>query len=291
MKRITLFDCILVLIVGVMIVMMLYPFLYVISVSVSDTQRVANVTFYPLGFSTASYEYLLAMKNVTNGYLNSLLYTVSGTLVSLLLTTICAYPLSKKWLPGRNIITVFIVFTMYFSGGLIPSYLLVNNLHMSNSFLALIIPGAINTWYMILMRTYFIQNIPIELEESSNIDGANEYQIFTRVYLPLSIPIMATIALFYIVGQWNSWFAASIYLSDAGKYPIQLILRNALSVANSFVATNTSLALNSLIESGKVNVTSLNNALTVAVVAPIIILFPFVQKYFVKGIMVGSLKG
>lgn len=285
-----LFDLVITAAIVLICVAMVYPFLYTISVSLSHYKQVQYVTFFPRGFTTAAYRFIFAQPNIQRGYANTFLYTTLGVTISMALTTLCAYPLSKKWLPGRAGFSVLILITMYFGGGLIPIYLLVNLLGLYNTLWALIIPGALGSWNMIVMRTYFQTSIPVELEESSFIDGANEFTILSRIYLPLSKPILATLSLFYFVGIWNSWFPASIYLSDKDKYPIQLILRNAMITLGSSNLGADSATLGKLVGE-EIDYQSLNNALTIAVVLPIIFIYPFCQRYFIKGIMIGSIKG
>lgn len=270
---------------------MLFPLLYVISISLSDPTQVPFVTFYPKGFSITNYRFIFSMPTVLRGYINSAIYTALFVVTSITLTTLCAYPLSKKWLAGRSGITVYIIFTMFFSGGLIPWYLVVNNLKMINTVSSLILPGAMNTFLLVITRTFF-QNIPTELDESGYIDGASEWTIFTKIYLPLSKPIIATLVVWYAVGKWNSWFDAAIFLQNKQLYPIQLILRNMMvtNTVGMLDRTDMAMALGAL-HMQSINMYSLNYALTVAVILPILFLYPFLQKYFIKGVMVGSLKG
>lgn len=261
---------------------LLYPFLYMVSVSVSNYEKVVNVVILPKGLNFLAYVKIFQMKSVLRGYLNSFIYTGTSLVLSLFLSICCAYPLSKNWLPGRKILSIFVLITMYFGGGLIPSYLVVTKvLGLKNTIWAIIVPGALNTYYMILMRTYFVSSIPKGIEEAGRIDGTNEFQTLFMLFLPLSKPIIATVSLYYLVIMWNSWFAASIYLDEQSMYPIQLILRNSLSTNNIWLGDNSS---------GKINYKSMDYALTVAVVLPIIFIYPFCQKYFIKGAMVGSLK-
>ncbi|MBO4541116.1 MAG: carbohydrate ABC transporter permease, partial [Bacilli bacterium] len=255
-------------------------FVYMVAVSLSAYDQVVNVVLWPVGFNFDAYIAIFQMKSIWLGFLNSILYTFVGLFFSMTLSVLCAYPLSKKWLPGKKFITIFVLFTMYFGGGLIPCYLVATQiLHLKNTIFAIVLPGALNTYFMILIRTYFT-NIPSEIEEAARIDGANELQILTRIYLPLSKPILATISLYYIVISWNGWFSASIYLDNEAMYPLQLLLRNALATGNIWIGA----------QGTDVNYQSMNYALTMVVVLPMLILFPICQKYFVKGARVGSLK-
>lgn len=277
------FDTINYILITIFCLILLYPFVYMLSVSVSDYTRVSEVVLLPKGFNVNAYIAIFRMDSILTGYANSFLYTITGVAVNMIMTILCAYPLSKSWMVGKKFFSVIILITMYFGGGLIPSYLLVTTvLHINETIFAIIIPGAINTYYMIIMRTYFLSSIPREIDEACEIDGANQFQTLIKVYLPLAVPIMATLALYYIVIRWNSWFTESLYLSDPDRHPIQLILRNSMATNNIWVGDS---------NIGKVNYKSMNYALTVAVVLPIIIMYPFCQKFFVKGVMVGSLKG
>lgn len=276
-------DISLYILIGLIAALLVYPFLYMISVSISDYDKVVEVVLLPKGLNFRAYGKIFTMPLVMTGYLNSFLYTFTGLLVSMALTILTAYPLSKSWLPGRRVISIFVLITMYFGGGLIPIYLLVTKyLSWKNSILAIIVPGALNTYYMIITRTFFVTGVPKAIEEAAQIDGATEMQTLIRIFLPLSTPILATVGLYYFVMMWNSWFSASIYLTDKDMYPIQLVLRNALSSGNIWLGDNSS---------GDINYKSMDYALTISVVLPIVFIYPFCQKYFIKGVMVGSLKG
>jgi putative aldouronate transport system permease protein len=205
----------------------LYPLYYIFIVSISDGHSVmrGEISFWPIGVNGDTYQLILKDPLLVRSYANTILYTVVGTLVNVAMTALCAYPLSKKDFYGRGFFTLLIVITMFFSGGLIPSYLLVQQLGLINSMWALILPGAISVWNMIIMRTFF-QGIPHEMIESARIDGANELTVLARIVLPLSVPILATISMFYAVGHWNSFFPALMYLNEKAKYPVQIMLRN-----------------------------------------------------------------
>ena len=282
-------------VIGILAVIMLYPFLYIVSISLSDYRYASQVTFLPIGFTFDAYKYIFQLKNVQSGYWNTLVYTVVGLAINMVMTVLCAYPLSKRRLIGRKFLNIFILITMYFGGGLIPSYLLVTNyLHINNTIWAMVLPGAIGTWNMIVLRTYFLNSIPNEIEESCRIDGAGEMQMLLKIFLPLSLPILVTIGLFYFVGLWNSWFPASLYLDNAKDWPIQLVLKNVMSTQGASLLSGQSgtIAMGQMGKgSGKIDANTLNNALTLSVALPIILLYPFCQKFFIKGVMVGSLKG
>ena len=219
-------------------------------------------------------------------YMNTIMYTVFGTLINLTMTALCAYPLSRRTFYGRNLFAMAIVFTMFFDGGLIPRYLVVDSLGLVDTIWAILIPPAINVWYLILMRTFF-QSIPDALHESAYIDGAGELKVLTKIVIPLSVPIFATMTLFYAVWHWNSFFPSLIYLSDKTMYPMQIILRNMVIEGDMAEQSN--------MMGGDLGLTvtaqNIKYAVVIVAIAPIIMLYPFLQKYFVKGIMVGSIKG
>ncbi len=283
------------ILIGILAIIMIYPFIFILSVSLSNYKYASQVTFYPIGLNFEAYEYVFKLKNIQFGYLNTLYYTSVGLFINMFMTIMCAYALSKKKLVGRKYLNIMVLITMYFGGGLIPSYLLVTNtLKLTNTIWALVLPGAIGTWNMIVLRTYFTTSIPTEIEESCRIDGAGEWYMLFKIYLPLSVPILVTVGLFYFVGLWNSWFPASLYLDSAKDWPIQLVLRNAMATSGGSLMTGN--AANTVVKgqlgkTGSIDVNSINNALTLAVALPIIMIYPFCQKYFIKGIMLGSLKG
>jgi putative aldouronate transport system permease protein len=288
-----LFDVVVVSVLAIISIIMIYPFLYIVAVSLSNYKLVPYVTFYPMGINFDAFRYIFSLHNVQVGYFNSVKYTFVGVSINMIMTILCAYPLSKKRLIGRGVVNIFILITMYFGGGLIPSYLLITNvLHIQNSIWAIVLPGALGTWNMIVLRTYFMSSIPSDIEESCYIDGANEWQVLFKIYLPLAKPILATIGLFYFVGAWNSWFPASIYLDNAKDYPIQLVLRNVIATTgSSFLGQSQTELMKNISTNARIDGNSLNNALTLAVVLPIILIYPFCQRYFIKGVMVGSIKG
>ncbi|MDG0812259.1 carbohydrate ABC transporter permease [Cohnella rhizosphaerae] len=214
----------------------------------------------------------------------SLFVTVAGTLYQLFVTAITAYPLIKHDLPGRSAIFLFIIFTMFFGGGLIPYYLLIKNLGLVNSLAVMIIPAAISTYNMIVLKTFF-QNIPIELEESAKMDGAGYMKIFFRIILPLSVPALATIALFIAVGQWNNWYTPMLFLNDKEIWPLAMVLRDIL-INNNMELTRGGSFVSEEFMLGD----TIKNAVVIVSVVPIIVVYPFIQKHFVKGVMIGSIK-
>ncbi|MBQ6645078.1 MAG: carbohydrate ABC transporter permease [Clostridia bacterium] len=266
------------------------PILYVIAQSLSSPQEViaGRVLFWPRRITLIAYKEIFRSKMLLSGYKNSILYTFTGTVVNVVMTVMCAYPLSRKDFVGRKQIMWLFVFTMIFSAPLIPSFINVRNLGMLNSIWAIIIPGAISAYNMVIARTFFMSNIPDEMIEAADLDGASDMQILIRLVLPLSKAVIAVLVLFYAVGHWNSYFDAFIYLSSEDKLPLQVILRNILANAKMIEemadATVEQSERMSLVE-------VLKYAVIVFGSLPVLILYPFVQKYFVKGIMIGSVKG
>lgn len=281
------FDTFNVIFLLLLVIVTLYPLYYIFIVSVSNGNAVmrGDVTLFPVGFNWDTYALVFEDPAIIRSYGNTILYTVVGTMINLVCTSLCAYPLSKPDFYGKSFFTFFIVFTMFVSGGLIPNYLLVQKLGMLNTMWALVLPGAISVWNMIIMRTFF-QGIPNELYESAHIDGASELQSLMKITLPLSKPIMATMAMFYAVGHWNSFFSAMIYLDEKSKFPLQIILRNMVV---SGEMSNQTQELSGVFAA--VTTTNIKYAVIIVAVVPILVVYPFIQKYFVKGVMVGSLKG
>ncbi len=267
----------------------IYPLIYIFSNAISEPEvvRRMEVVLWPVGFTFKSFKYIVEHEYLGKSYLNSLLYTVAGTLWQLLWTTIGAYVLSRKHLIGRNVMMFFIWFTMMFSGGLIPLYLVVNDLGMVGTRWALIIPCAVSQYYLIIMKTS-MQEIPAALEESAKIDGANSLTIMIRIVLPISLPTIMTIALFFAVGRWNSYFDAIIYLRDKALYPLQAILRELL-----VTFTDISTDAGTMTADYQKNFSTLGFRCATILVSllPVMVAYPFVQKYFVKGVMIGSIKG
>lgn len=269
--------------------LMIYPLIYVLSASFSNPEHIVlgDIWLFPKEFSFASYLTVFQNQDVWVGYRNTILYTVFGTAINLLFTIMIAYPLSRKDFYGRGVITTFIMFTMFFSGGMIPTYLLVKNLGMLNTIWAMVLPGAVSVYNVIIMRTFF-QNIPNELREAATMDGCSNIDFLIRIVLPLSMPIIAVMTLFYGVGHWNAFFDALIYLSDENKFPLQLFLRQMLiqDDMSSMTSQSTDISMEHLMQ-----IEGLKYAVVVVASLPVLILYPFLQKYFVKGVMIGSLKG
>lgn len=272
-----------------MIVITLYPLLYVVFASLSDSNELmkhSGLLLKPVGFSWAAYKAVFKNPNILQGYKNTIIVLISSVTVSMFLTCLAAYVLSRKNVLFNGIITFIIMFTMFFSGGMIPTYLLVNNLGLTNTYWALILPTAISTYNMIIMRTGFAA-IPESLEESAKIDGANHFTILFKIVIPLAKPTMAVIVLYYAVACWNSWFNAMIYLQKRRDLqPLQLILRGILieNDTSNMQDGNVGQDTESIAE-------SIKYAVIVVATLPILAIYPFLQKYFIKGIMIGAVKG
>ncbi len=272
-----------------MIVITLYPLLYVVFASMSDSNELmkhSGLLLKPVGFSWAAYKAVFQNPNILQGYKNTIIVLISSVAVSMFLTCLAAYVLSRKNVLFNGVITFIIMFTMFFSGGMIPTYLLVNNLGLTNTYWALILPTAISTYNMIIMRTGFAA-IPESLEESAKIDGANHFTILFKIVIPLAKPTMAVIVLYYAVACWNSWFNAMIYLQKRRDLqPLQLILRGILieNDTSNMQDGNVGQDTESIAE-------SIKYAVIVVATLPILAIYPFLQKYFIKGIMIGAVKG
>lgn len=271
-------------------VLIVYPLIYILSASFSDGAAVISgrVILWPVDFSLEAYRKIFNYASIWTGYGNTIFYTVVGTIVNVIMTLIAAYPLSRRDLYGRNVILGLFVFTLFFSGGLIPSYLLVKNLGMLNTRSALIIPQALSVWNLMIAMTFFRTSIPGELLEAAQLDGANDFQYFVRILLPLSTPLIAVMTLFYAISHWNQFFLAMIYLSDKALYPLQIILRDIL--IQSQVDMNMMEDLQSMAAREAMR-ELLKYALIVVASVPVLIIYPFVQRYFVRGMMLGALKG
>ncbi|MFJ7936673.1 carbohydrate ABC transporter permease [Sporosarcina sp. NPDC096371] len=285
-RTFTIFNYVFLSIVALLVI---YPLIFVVSASLSNPQYVISgeMWLWPKEFTLDAYEKVFKNQDIINGFINTLKYTVFGTILNVIMTILAAYPLSRRDLKGRGVIMAFIVFTIFFSGGLVPTYLLIRDLGMLNTFWVMIIPNAVAVWNIIIMRTFF-QAIPQELEESANIDGAGNFRILWSIVLPLSFPVIAVMVLFYSVGHWNSYFQALIYLQDQEKFPLQLILRQILiqgQTDDMIQGTSESFLAQQL------SVEGLKYAVLIVANLPMLMLYPFLQRYFVKGVMIGSLKG
>ena len=276
--------------VTLLTLIVLLPLTNVLACSFSAPESVASgkVLLWPVNFSVSGYERVFNTDEIWIGYANTLYYTIVGTFVNVFVTMICAYPLARRGLPYKSFFSFLFAFTMLFSGGLVPTYLLARNLHLLNTRWALIIPGAMGVYQMIVTRTFLVANIPQELLEMSQIDGCNDFRFFWSFVLPLSKAVIAVTAMQYAVGHWNSWFSAFLYLSDDKKYPLQMMLRRILVMnqikASDYVDEETLVAMEGMAD-------LLKYSLIVVATVPILCAYPFIQKYFVKGIIIGSLKG
>ena len=274
----------------IVLIITLYPIYFIIIASFSDPLMVnsGQVLFMPVNPHINAYKMVLRDPDLLTGYRNTIFYTISGTGISLVLTILAAYPLSKRNLVGKSFMTWILVFTMFFSGGLIPTYLLVSSLNMRNTVWALIIPGAISVWNVIIVRTFFQTTIPQDIQDAAQVDGCSNIGQLLRIFLPLSKPVIAVMVLYYGVGQWNSFFNALIYITETKLHPLQLILRSILiqnRVSEEMMSDIESLAMRQLL------VESIKYAVIIVSIVPIMTLYPFLQKYFVKGVMIGAIKG
>ena len=277
---------------GFLVVVLLYPLIYVVSSSFSSQQAVASgrVWLYPVDPSLKGYEAVFENQQVWTGYLNSLIITVSGTILAVGFTIMMAYPLSKQRFALKKPITVMLTIIMFFGGGLIPNYILIKDLHMIDTLWAVIVPSAVQVWYIIMMRTYIQSSIPTSLSEAATLDGCSDVGYLVKVVVPLSKPIIAVITLYVAVALWNSYFNAMIYLRSQSRYPLQLVLRNILILNQFDTELFNKLSDKEIMERQNLQAL-LKFSLIVVASVPVMILYPFIQKYFVKGIMIGSIKG
>ena len=268
----------------------LYPLIYTLSASLSAPLHImrGDVVLFPVGFTLDSYRRVFASANILNGYKNTLIYAFSGTAINLVLTIMAAYPLSLPDLRGKSFFTFMITFTMFFSGGLIPSFINVRNLGLMNTVWAVLLPGAINATNMLIMRNYFIHSIPGELREAASIDGCSPLRTMTSIILPLSKSILIVVTLYYFVGHWNSYFDAMMYLRDSAKYPLQVILRQILLLSQMGDMAE-QMGVNDL--NTTLIYASLKYAIIVVSAVPLLVIYPMIQRFFEKGIMMGSVKG
>jgi putative aldouronate transport system permease protein len=272
-----------------LLALILLPLIYIVSSSFSSPLAVTSgqVILWPVDFSTRGYEVALSNPQILTGYANSLFYTFFGTIISVTLTIAIAYPLSRRTFYGRNILMAFLVFTMLFNGGLIPTYLVVKALGMLDTRWALLIPAAIGVWQVIIARTFFQSSIPDELAEAAELDGCGDMRFLWSVVLPLSKPIIAVLALMYAIYQWNSYFDALIYLKSSDLYPLQLILRSILILNTT---SSGSMDAKTMLERQQL-ADLLKYSLIVISSLPVLVIYPFVSRYFTKGILIGAVKG
>ena len=297
MKRFTslsrddkIFYVVITFVLTVIFILVLYPMLYVLSASFSSGTAVSSgkVFLWPVDFSLEGYKTVFRTSSVFIGYRNSIFYTVVGTAINIAMTMMAAATLARKDLPGRNGIMLLFTFTMFFNGGIITSYMLVKELHMLNTVWALLIPGALGVYNLIIAKTFIQNSIPDELMEAGKIDGCSDIQFFVKIVLPLSKAVMAVLVLFYSLGHWNAYFNAMIYLNDRELYPLTIFLKEILIAGQIDSGTVTDPELQSrLAQTAAV----IKYALIVVSMVPVMLLYPFIQKYFVKGVMIGAVKG
>jgi multiple sugar transport system permease protein/putative aldouronate transport system permease protein len=268
----------------------LYPLVYVLSASFSSGKAIlaGKVWLYPVDVSLEGYREVFKNQNIWIGYGNTIFYTIVATTLNVFFTMVAAYPLSRRVLPGKNFIMMLFTITMFFNGGMIPNYMLMKNLHLINTRAVMIIPGLISVYNLIIARTFIQSSIPYELYEACQVDGATHTRFFFQMVLPLSKAVLAVLALYYAVGHWNAYFNALLYLSDRTKYPLQLFLREIL-VANTM---NESTGIDPELLAAKQGMSDLlKYCLIVVATVPILCVYPFIQKYFATGVMIGSIKG
>ncbi|KRF06808.1 ABC transporter permease [Paenibacillus sp. Soil766] len=281
------FDVINIGLLGFIAILMVFPFIYIIALSFSDEKTIAEggLILFPKGWSLEAYRYIFSTDTLMRGLYNSILITIGGTIVNLAMTSLMAYPLSKTHLLGRKSILMLVIFTILFSGGLIPTFLVVKWTGLLDSLWSVIIPTSISAFYLIILKNFF-QQIPEGLEESAKIDGANDMVILLRIVLPLSLPAMATFALFYAVSHWNMYFQAIMYINDSSKWPIQVLLRQIVILSQSSVGESSSISDETVLPPQ-----SIKMAVIVFATVPIMLVYPFLQKHFAKGVLLGSVKG
>jgi len=286
------FSIVIYIILTIFFLLVLYPLLYVIAASVSDPKYVTSGQMWliPMGFTLEGYTRVLVNPDVLNGFKNSLIYTGFGTLAQLVCTLTAAYALSKKKLPGRRIFSFLILLTMYFQGGLIPTYLLYKSLHIMNTVWVMVLPGLVGVYNLIIARTFFASGVSPELEEAAYIDGCSTTRSFVSIVLPLAKSIIAVLALYYIIAHWNAYFSAMIYLTNTKMYPLATVLQNILvqnQLSSALLDLGTGADIAAKVRMGN----PIKYSVIVVSSIPLIILYPFIQRFFVKGVMIGSLKG
>lgn len=279
-----LFDIFIALVMGLILIVILYPMLNIIAISFSSSAHVVqrSVTVFPRGFTLDAYREIFLSPKIPRAYMNTFIYTGLGTAINILMTILTAYPLSKSHLVGRKGFMTMIMLTMFFSGGMIPTYIVVRTLGMINTIWSLLLPNAIWTIELLILMSFF-RSLPSAIYESAVIDGASEYRILWQLYVPLSKASLASIGLFYFMGHWNSYVLPFLYLNDQSMYPIQLVLKDMLLDETS--------SISNMVTTSAFTPTSLKNAVIFISMIPVMIIYPFVQRYFVQGVMIGSVKG
>lgn len=286
------FDIVNLIVMIILLLIFVWPLWFVVIASFSDPNEVwnGNVLLLPKGFTLLAYEALGDYSMIWRGYANTIFYTVVGTIVNLIMTVCAAYPLSRKDFVPRNFFMFMFMLTMYFSGGLIPTYLIVSDVGLINTPWAMIIPGACSIYNVIITRTYFINSIPSSLQEAAELDGANSFQFLVKIILPLSKPIIAVIALYYAVGHWNDFYTALLYINDQDLLPLQSWLRDLLM--SNKMSLNNMQGLDAAAAEAKMQLSqTLKYSVIIVSTVPVLCVYPFIQKYFVKGVMIGSVKG
>ena len=288
MKKSRTFDVVVIIMFAALALLTLYPFYNVIILSFSNTESVAKHIPYllPFALDLTGYKTIIQYSDFINSLLVSLFVTIVGTAVNMVLSVIAAYVLSRKYLDGRNMIMSVIVFTMLFGGGLVPTYMVIKDMGLINKVWAMILPTAINTYYLIIMKNYFL-GLPDGLFEAAKLDGAGEWTMLWKVAFPLSKPIMATFTLFYAVDRWNEWYNALLYINKKALSPLQIYLRDILTSLNSQLSTQAQQMMGS---TQKVSTSAVQMATIVITALPIMLVYPYLQKYFVNGVMVGGIK-
>ncbi|MCI5647832.1 MAG: carbohydrate ABC transporter permease [Fusicatenibacter sp.] len=293
-KEDVIFDTVVFIILTIILFITAYPLYWVIISSISDPSAVSSgdVLLRPVGFTLKGYAEVFKNSSVMRGFVNSVIYTVCGVMVNLIVTLPTAYALSRNNFTGNKPITFFYMVTMFFGGGLIPTYLVVKNLYLLNTMWALILPGCLSVYNMIVARTFFKSNISEELYEAAEIDGCTQGRFFFKIALPLSKAIIAILVLYYGVGHWNSYFSALVYISDKQKYPLQLVLRNILITNETALSqTATTAEARAAMKEKQELVNVMKYSLIIISSIPVMVMYPLVQKHFVKGVMIGSVKG
>ena len=275
---------------ALILLVILYPLWFVVIASVSDPAKVVagDVLLWPAGVSFEAYRMVFRDSMIMTGYRNTLYYTILGTAINLVMTVLAAYPLSRKDWVGRGFFMALVMFTMFFSGGTIPTYLLMNDLGLINTTWAIVLPGAVSVYNAIVMRTFFINSITLELQEAAQVDGCSNTRLLLRIVLPLSKPILAVMVLFYGVAHWNAFFGALIYITESDRYPLQLVLRSIL-IQNT--ASQDMLGEVDTLGNRVMLAETIKYALIIVSTLPMMVLYPFLQRFFEKGVMVGSVKG
>ena len=284
------FDTAVYIILFLVVLIVLYPLYFVLIASVSDPLSViaGDVIYKPINFNLESYRLVFKDSRVLLGYKNTICYTLAGTTLNIVMSILAAYPLSRRNIKGQKIGLAMMLITMFFTGGMIPTYIVINKLKLLDTFWVMILPNALSVYNVMIMRTFFTTSIPYELEEAAYVDGATQARTLVSIILPLSKPILAVMVLYYAVSHWNSYFNALLYLSDQNKYPLQLVLREILIQSQSSMESFADVGntYNRMLQSE-----TMKYALILVASVPVLILYPFLQKYFVQGVMIGSVKG